>query len=561
MPDKNLKFHSADGKRKILLIEDEPINREILSMMLADSYDVLCAEDGARSLELLDAHCETLSLVLLDLNLPDMRGIDILRRIKASERMGLLPVIVMTADQEAEVECLSLGAIDFIPKPYPKQEVVRARILRTIELYEDRDIIRFTERDHLTGLYNREFFYHYADQFDSFHPNIPTDAIVLNINHFHMINERYGREFGDEVLRHVARKLLDSVEGTDGIVCRREDDTFLIYCPHRGDYTEMLNLICEDIGADYHVRARMGVYSHADRGIEIERRFDRAKQAADMVKGRYSHEVGIYDDAMREKELYNEQLLEDFHTAIREKHFTVFYQPKLDVRGDRPVLSSAEALIRWRHPQLGMVSPGVFIPLFEANGLVRELDAYVWREAAEQAARWKESLGRSIPVSVNVSRVDIDPRLPELMSSIADEAGLERRNLLLEITESAYTDNTEQIIAIVKDLQGRGFRIEMDDFGTGYSSLNMIAMLPFNALKLDMKFIRNAFSPRKDLRLLNAVIGLAKSLDLPIIAEGVETEEQMLTLRSIGCDIVQGYYFSKPLPAGEFEAFVRGMEA
>ena len=207
MPDKNLKFHSADGKRKILLIEDEPINREILSMMLADSYDVLCAEDGARSLELLDAHCETLSLVLLDLNLPDMRGIDILRRIKASERMGLLPVIVMTADQEAEVECLSLGAIDFIPKPYPKQEVVRARILRTIELYEDRDIIRFTERDHLTGLYNREFFYHYADQFDSFHPNIPTDAIVLNINHFHMINERYGREFGDEVLRHVARLL------------------------------------------------------------------------------------------------------------------------------------------------------------------------------------------------------------------------------------------------------------------------------------------------------------------------------------------------------------------
>jgi len=263
---------------------------------------------------------------------------------------------------------------------------------------------------------------------------------------------------------------------------------------------------------------------------------------------------------MHEKELYNEQLLEDFHIAIREKQFVVFFQPKFDVRGDRPVLSSAEALIRWRHPQLGMVSPGVFIPLFEANGLVRELDAYVWREAAAQAARWKESLGRSIPVSVNVSRVDIDPRLPEVMASITDEAGLERRELLLEITESAYTDNTNQIISIVKDLQSRGFRIEMDDFGSGYSSLNMIAMLPFNALKLDMKFIRTAFSPKKDLRLLTAVIGLAKSLDQPTIAEGVETEDQMLTLRSIGCDIVQGYYFSKPLPAEEFETFVRGLE-
>ena len=562
MPDKNLKFHSSDGKRKILLIEDEFINRELLTMMLADSYNVLCAENGAQALELLDAQCETLSMVLLDLNLPDMRGIDILRGIKSSERTALLPVIVMTADHDAEVECLSLGAIDFISKPYPRQEVVLARILRTIELYEDRDIIRFTERDQLTGLYNREFFYHYADQFDSFHPNKPTDAIVLNINHFHMVNERYGREFGDEVLRHVARKLLDSVEGTDGIVCRREDDTFLIYCPHREDYLEILDHVSEDIREDFHLRARMGVYSMVDRGIEPERRFDRAKQAADQVKGSYSHAVGIYDDAMREKELYDEQLLEDFHTAIREKQFVVHYQPKFDITGEKPALVNAEALVRWQHPKLGMVSPGVFIPLFEANGLVRELDSYVWHEAAAQIGAWKQSLGRSIPVSVNVSRVDLyDPQLPEVMAGIADEAGIERREMLLEITESAYTDNQNQIIAIVKDLQERGFRIEMDDFGTGYSSLNMIALLPFDALKLDMKFIRTAFTPKKDLRLLNAVVALAKSMELPVIAEGVETEEQMLTLKSIGCDIVQGYYFSKPLPADAFETYVRGLDA
>ena len=552
------KIQFDHGIRRILVVEDDLINREILSLMLRDTYDILIAETGKQALELLESDYGTLSLVLLDLNLPDMKGVDILRRIKGNALTARLPVIVMTADQNAEVECLTLGATDFISKPYPKQEIVLARIRRTIEQFEDRDIIRWTERDQLTGLYNREFFYRYAAQHDEYHPEEPTDAIVLDINHFHMVNERYGKEFGDRVLRLVAEKLRAKVSDSDGIVCRKEDDTFLIYCLHRSDYGQILDGVCMQMETDYQIRARMGVYPDVDRGIDLERRFDRAKQAADAVRNSYSQTVGFYDNAMHEKELYLEQLLEDFHTAIREKQFTVFYQPKFDVRPDEPVLCSTEALARWRHPKLGLISPGVFIPLFEKNGLIRELDSFVWREAVAQIRTWEERLGRLIPVSVNVSRIDLnDPPLLKILEKTVDEAGIGRESILLEITESAYTDNAEQIVNVVKTLRESGFFIEMDDFGTGFSSLNMITTLPIDALKLDIQFIRTAFRDRKDTRLLETVIRLAQSLGLSTIAEGVETEEQMLTLKALGCDVVQGYYFSKPLPADEFEAFAR----
>ena len=230
------KIQFDHGIRRILVVEDDLINREILSLMLRDTYDILIAETGKQALELLESDYGTLSLVLLDLNLPDMKGVDILGRIKGNALTARLPVIVMTADQNAEVECLTLGATDFISKPYPKQEIVLARIRRTIEQFEDRDIIRWTERDQLTGLYNREFFYRYAAQHDEYHPEEPTDAIMLDINHFHMVNERYGKEFGDRVLRLVAEKLRAKVSDSDGIICRKEDDTFLIYCLHRSDY-------------------------------------------------------------------------------------------------------------------------------------------------------------------------------------------------------------------------------------------------------------------------------------------------------------------------------------
>ena len=554
-------FRPSVERRRILVVEDEFVNQEILKALIGEAYEVVPAYTGAEAMELVRTQHETLSLILLDLNLPDIQGLELLRRIREDAAFSRLPVIVMTADREAEVESLTLGAIDFIPKPYPQQKVILARVRRTIELSEDRDILRWTERDHLTGLYNKEFFYRYAAQLDAYHKDAPADAILLNINHFRTLNDRYGKSYGDEVLKRVAESMLEIVKDTGGIVCRSEADTFLIYCPHCGDYDAMLAKAGVSMpgsgGSGSRVRMRMGVYANVDKTLDVERRFDRAKMAADTVRGNYAKSIGLFDNTLRETELRSEQLIEDFPAALRERQFLVFFQPKFDVHRDEPMLSSAEALVRWRHPKLGMISPGVFIPLFENNGLIQALDQYVWADAAAHIRAWKERLGVALPVSVNVSRVDLlDPSLVDKLQRIVSDNGLSYGELLLEITESAYTADAEQIIQKVHQLRRLGFRIEMDDFGSGYSSLSMLSSLPIDALKLDMQFIRNAFRQHKDTRLLEAMIRLAESFEVPTIAEGVETEEQLLALKAMGCGIVQGYYFSRPLPAGEFEAFL-----
>lgn len=556
-------FRPSDERRRILVVEDEIVNQIMLTRYLEGSYEVLTAADGTQAMEEIHTQYDTISLILLDLNLPDIHGLEILRRLNADPSYAGIPVIVMTADSEAELECLTLGAIDFIPKPYPRQEIVLARVRRIVELSEDRNLLRFTERDQLTGLYNKNFFYRYAAMLDDYHKGLKTDALVVDINHFHTINERLGKTAGDRVLQHIAAQALDLVRSTGGIVCRSEADTFFIYCPHRRDYDRILEQlsVCIDAdaqpGQENRVHLRMGVYPDADKGLEIERRFNRARMAADTVRGSFTNAIGIYDRSMYEAELFSEQLVEDFPSALREKQISVFYQPKFDVTSDTPVLCSAEALARWNHPKLGMVSPGVFIPLFEENGLIQALDYAVWSQAAAQVRRMKEQ-GLGVPVSVNVSRIDLqDPLLTQKLQGVVEENGLDFDDMILEITESAYTEDSSQIVERVGKLRDLGFHVEMDDFGSGYSSLNMLSAMPIDVLKLDMQFIRSAFQDQKAMRLLEAVIWLAESIEVPCIAEGVETREQADALKQMGCDIIQGYYFSRPLPADDFERYVR----
>lgn len=555
------KFHSSYGKRLILIAEDEMINREILKSMLEDEYELIFACDGAETMDKLREYHDTLSLVLLDIIMPVMNGLEVLREVKADEMLCKIPVIVVTAERESEVESLKLGATDFIPKPYPQLGVVKARVLRTIELYEDRDIIQSAERDSLTGLYNKEFFFRYAQQFDQFHKDMEMDAVIVDINHFHMINERYGKAYGDEVLKKVRDRLRELILDSDGLICRLEADTFMVYCHHRDDYREIMenasiNLLGDDT-AENRVRLRMGIYPEVDKSIDIERRFDRAKMAADSVKGNFTKTIGIYDNDLHKQQLYAEQLIEDFPAAIAGNQFKVYYQPKFDIRPDVPVLASAEALVRWEHPKLGMISPGVFIPLFEDNGLIEKLDTFVWYETARQIKDWKDRLDYHVPVSVNVSRVDMyDPNLPDTFQTILQKNSLKAEDMLLEVTESAYTEDSGQIIEAVENLRSLGFFIEMDDFGTGYSSLNMISNLPIDGLKLDMQFIRSAFSEGGNTHMIEVIIGIADFLSVPVIAEGVETQEQLHALKKLGCDIVQGYYFSKPVPAADFETFI-----
>ena len=560
----DLELRPAGLKRHVLIVEDEFVNREILTAYLEGDYNVITADTGAKALEAVNAHADTLSLVLLDLILPDMHGLDILRKMKEDTKSARIPVIVMTSDTESEVESLNIGASDFISKPYPMPKVIQARVRRTIELSENRDLIRWTERDHLTGLFNRDYFYRYAGQYDTFHPHESADAVVVDISHFHMVNERYGKVYGDEMLKRVGREIRALMDVSGGIACRREADTFLVYGPHRADYADFLDRLSAAAGGESRsrIRLRMGVYADVDKSIDMERRFDHAKMAADSIRNDFNTAIACYDISLHEKEMYAERLLDDFQEAIDQKQFLVYFQPKYDIRPDSPVLYGAEALVRWKHPELGMISPGIFVPLFESNGLVRDLDHYVWREAAAQLRDWKQRLGFCVPVSVNVSRVDMmDPELTDTLRGLIADSGLSFTDLHLEITESAYTQDAKQIIATVSRLRDMGFVIEMDDFGSGYSSLNMISTLPIDALKLDMQFIRTAFSEKGNTRMLEITVDIARALGVPMIAEGVETEEQMLKLKEFGCDVVQGYYFARPMPAADFEPFLLKQKA
>ena len=220
-------------------------------------------------------------------------------------------------------------------------------------------------------------------------------------------------------------------------------------------------------------------------------------------------------------------------------------------------MSSAEALLRWHHHAYGMISPSVFIPLLEESRLIRKVDAYVWQKAARQISEWKRKKKITVPVSVNVSRVDMpDEKMVVYLEELIEDCDISSEELLLEITESAYMEDPSLIIERVKQLRKKGFLIEMDDFGTGYSSLSMVSRLPIDALKIDMGFLQEAFKGKKDTRMIAIIIDIARYLGVLTIAEGVENEDQYLCLKKLGCDIVQGYYFSKAVEPKDFERFL-----
>jgi diguanylate cyclase (GGDEF)-like protein len=550
-------------KRHILVVDDEIVNQKILGNMLSDVYELIYASDGVDALEQVKKHKDDLAMVILDFRMPKMSGMDVLKIMKEEEELRSIPVIVATADKTAEVDCLKIGAIDFIPKPYPSAEVIQTRVTRCIELTEKRSIIQSTERDSLTNLFNLDYFLRYVRMYDQHHHEMLMDAIVLDVNHFHTINERYGKQYGDSVLARIGKQIRQISREIGGVACRRGADIFLIYCPHMNDYESMLDkvsdgLVDEDVSRN-RVRLRMGVYSMVDKSLQIERRFDYAKIAANTIRSGYRKAIGIYDTKMHEAELYRDRLLEDFKPSLEDNRFVVYFQPKYDIRPVKPVLASAEALVRWDHPEIGMISPSVFIPLLEENGLILDLDQFVWRETAARIRDWKDRFGYSVPVSVNVSRIDmLTPELKSIFDEIREKYELGPEDLFLEITESAYTGDSDQVISTAKDLRsmGMGFRIEMDDFGTGYSSLGMLTHLPIDALKLDMSFIRSAFGENRDVRMIELIIDIADYLHVPVVAEGVETKEQYLTLKAMGCDYVQGYYFSKPVTHDEFDHFL-----
>ena len=441
--------------------------------------------------------------------------------------------------------------------------IILVLILRSVraeaKAAEGSQIISEAERDPLTNLYNWNFFLVYANRISREQPNKHMDAVVMNIDRFHSVNALHGREFGDGVLRELGGEIHGFLDETEGIASRFESDRFDIYCLHREDWQDQFERFQGHLDKLYHnagIHLRMGVQPWQE-GIDPVLQFDRARTACNKLRGNYRRQVVIYDAAMGQREERDQLLLNDFGHALENREFEVYYQPKYDVQSESPTLISAEALVRWRHPELGLIPPAEFIPLLERSGQISQLDNYVWAEAARQVAAWRERHNKALPVSVNLSRVDVfDPNLPNILDGLVEQNGLSPKDLMLEVTESAYTENASQLIKVIEQLRGKGYQIEMDDFGSGYSSLNMLSSMPVDILKMDMAFVRNIEFDERDLRLVKLIVDIARYLNVPVVAEGVETEAQLRLLKDAGCNVVQGYYFSRPLPAAEFEKVV-----
>ena len=543
----------------ILIADDIELNRDALEVVLDGQYNLLFAENGKEALEIMRMHREDLSMLILDLNMPVMNGYEVMERLREDELLQHIPVIVLTADKSAELQALQMGAADFITKPFDIPEIIQTRVSRILELSEGKKLISAAERDRITGLYSRNFFYEYASRLFQYHTEMHMDAAVLNIEQFHSVNAVNGREFGDSVLKRIGEEIRAFISGTQGIASRVEADRFDLYCLHQPDYRAVLNRIQEAVNRhspNVSIHLRMGVMPWRE-GVEPVLMLDRAQAACNMVRGNYQNPLMIYNEEMQAQELMNRRLLNDLNSAVSEHQLQVYYQPKYDIQCDPPRLSSAEALIRWKHPELGMVSPGQFVPLFEGNGLISRVDHYVWEEAARQVREWKDRYGFVLPVSVNLSRADVfDPALVDRLIRLIEENHLDYKDIKLEVTESAYTDKASTVLETIHRLRELGFEIEMDDFGSGYSSLNMLSDMPIDVLKMDMKFVRNIETSDTDMRLVKLILDIARYLGVKVVAEGVETEGQLRLLKDVGCDLIQGFYFSRPVPPEEFEKLI-----
>ena len=547
-------------KRYILIVEDEYINQEILKEILSNEYEILVANNGAEALQILNTSTKPISLILLDLNMPIMDGFTVLKEIKKDENKMNIPIIVITGDKGSELEALTLGAVDFITKPFDLNEIIMARVNRSIELSEKRIIVSASERDELTNVYSKHVFEKYVERINKYKQNEKKDMIVLNISRFHLYNELYGKEEGDKALVYLANILKEIANKNDGIVARLQRDYFALYINHLDNYDNLADKINNELKNNYNIsiNIRFGIYSINNTENNIDNCIDRATLVCDEISNSNTKIYNVYNEDDQKKQLFKERLNHDFKNAIDNKEFKVFYQPKISISNGKYVLSSAEALVRWIHPELGFISPGMFIPLFEENGNIKILDQYVWNEAAHQIKEWKDKFNIVLPVSVNVSRADMfDEKVVDVINNIVIENKIKPEYLYLEITESAYNNETDQIVEIINKLRNLGFKIEIDDFGSGYSSLNTLATLSFDYLKLDMKFVHDMFTNDKTLKMVGIVSDIAKYLNVKLIAEGVETKEQLEKLKELKYDVIQGYYFSKAVANNEFEEFFR----
>ena len=554
-----------NGKRKVLIVDDEKANRKILSKILSDDYEVLEADNGATALQMLQKPDHHVDVVLLDLIMPEFDGFDFLRVFSENGQAESVPVVVTTGDEspESETKCLEMGAFDFVKKPY-NAPVLKLRVKSAIErntLHVLQEVRYKEQFDKLTGIYKGETFRRETRKMLEEHPDTTFAMVRMDIHKFQVYNSFFGMIEGDHLLKYVASLLQKYTQHIElKTYCRKEADVFYICLPYKGKERsqEVLGQIREDLRnfqKSYDLVPVFGIYVIEDQNVSIREMMDYAKMAADTCKESYIQNYAYYDKAIQDEILQAQLIVNKMKKALKEEQFVLYLQPKYSLADNK--IQGAEVLVRWDDPEKGLISPGVFIPIFEHNGFIMELDYYVWEHSCQMLRRWLDEGRKVYPISVNISRVSLyNPNLADDICNLVKRYNIPTELFQLELTETAYASNPTQIWADMSKLQQRGFTILMDDFGSGYSSLNVLKDINVDVLKLDMKFLTNAADPVRSHVILRAVVHMAKDLSIPCIAEGVEKVSQAEFLKDVGCEYVQGFLYAKPMPMKDYEALV-----
>lgn len=550
-------------KSNVLLISHDEKERCNITNFLNEFYNVITI--GNTDIEYVNniivQYNHEDSVVIIDCTSDYMDAIKILTELKDNKMCAEIPVIVITGPEQIEIEskALRMGVREVIRKPF-NGDLLRFRLDHAFsdnygKVYSQ--LMFLEEYDSLTGLYNKTKFLEKTKEMFAQHKDESFAFINFDIDRFQLINSYFGTDEGNRLLKYLGELFKKEtsrykyytyghMESDIFCICVNYDKNLLL-----NDLKGIRKLLAS-YNPNYNIVPSIGIYIVNDSDIPVEKIYEGASLAAKSCKGSYMNSYAFYDENMSCSLEKEQEIISEMKTALSEKQFSVYYQPKYDIENNK--LVGAEALVRWIHPKKGIVSPADFIPIFEKNGFIVRLDYYVWEEVCRSISRWIKEGKRVYPVSVNISRVNLyNPRFVERITGLVSKYQIPAELLQLELTESAYTDNPHTMSLSMSELQKQGFTILMDDFGSGYSSLSVLKDIAVDIIKIDMRFFSKTNIDGRGENIIASVIRMAKWLHIPVIAEGVEKKEQVEFLRGIGCEYVQGYYYAKPMPCNEYE--------
>lgn len=562
-------------KPRVLIIDDEEQIRNLLIDVLGTSYQ--CSDAGSAEEALAALAKTTFDLVISDIDMGGMSGLELVPRVHSLSPDTVVVMVSGNQDIEFAIRAMRVGAFDYITKPIDLRHV-EASVERAInqsnllkEKRRDKDQIESllqqrTEEVHWLGNYdtvtqlpNRALFEDRLEQAVAIAKATGQSLGVLfiSLDQFKKVNDSLGHGPGDVLLREFAERLKSCINRSD-TVARFGNDEFALLRTQIDDTKDVIETIGSlsqvlkfsfDLpGHELFATASVGVSLFPVDGEDSQTLLKNAGAALYKAKRSGGANYQFFTADLHELAASRLALESNLRRAIHNEEFLLHYQPRVSV--DSLAITGLEALVRWQHPQLGLVSPSEFIPLAEDTGLIVPIGEWVLRAACLQGRRWIEEGFAPIPIAVNISARQFHDRdLSQTVIRILEETGFSPKYLELELTESSIMQNEEFAASMLNQLKSMGINISIDDFGTGFSSLASLKRLPIDALKIDQSFVREATTDPDDAALVMAIITLGHNLRLKVVAEGVETDDQLRFLQLLRCDEIQGYFFSKPVPA------------